>query len=114
MCQKIKFTTSITIIFTHFSARDSRVNTIFRNTAFFKYCMYRQKHAGFIIVVNNIPNLQWKIYPGFFADVSSANPKKCKGLSVIATLTSNIFLTIPGLITFSPFNAMPGKGKGGK
>ena len=51
---------------------------IFRNTAFFKYCMYRQKHADSIIVVNNIPNLQWKIYPGFFADVSSANLKKYK------------------------------------
>ena len=28
------------------------------------------------------------------------------GLSVIATLTSNIFLTIPGLITFFPFNSL--------
>ena len=36
---------------------------IFLNTAFFKYCMCRQKHAGSIIVVNTIPNLHWSIYP---------------------------------------------------
>ena len=35
----------------------------FGNTTFFKYCIYRLRHAGSIIVVNNIPNLQWRIYP---------------------------------------------------
>ena len=65
MGEKTKFTTSISLIFTYFPARYSREKHyfIFHNTAFLKYCMYRQKHAGSIIVVNNIPNLQWRIYP---------------------------------------------------
>ena len=59
----------------------------FRNTAFFKYFMDRQKHAGPIIVVNNIPNLHWGIYP-----IISANPKRCK--LIFYFLTHMVYLSL--------------------
>ena len=57
MGEKTKFTTFPCEIFSR------KALLYFSQYSFLKYCMYRQKHAGSIIVVNNIPNLQWRIYP---------------------------------------------------